>query len=1065
MRKLSWLLGLLVVVALVPGILPAQDATTITGRVTSDVDAPISGAAVSIAALNIGTLTRADGSYMLIVPAARVPAGQQVQVTAQIIGYRPQTVSVTTTGGTVRQDFRLASDVLELEGIVATGIGQTVARERLGVSIASVSGEAVTRVATPNVVNAMAGKAPNVEIISSGGEPGAGTYIRIRGVNTIEGTGEPLFVVDGVPMNNQQLDPAATVLTSTVTPNRASDLNPNDIESIEILKGAAAAAIYGARAANGVVLITTRRGQAGSTRASLTSTITIDQVNRRVPLQRTWDQGAIDGGDTVPGIFSWGRRIPATTPTYDQFGMLFRDGRMFDNNLQVSGGSDRTTYFLSYGRLDHRGIMVGPNSFYDRNSVRVSGSHRLLDNLNVTGNISYVETSGSFIQQGSNVAGLFLGGLRTPPTFDNSQYQSPEGFHRSYRLPNPTAPGGSRGYDNPFFVLYEHVNTAETGRAYGNVGLAFTPIDWLALNYTLGADFTADNRTQVFPISTSSDPTGAITRATYVTNWWDSNLLATATRDISDRIGGSLTLGWNLNSRDFRQNQVRGTNFVTPLPYSMNNTVDQTPSEFQSLIHTESYFGQAQVDLMDQLFLTAALRNDGFSTFGQSERRHWFPKVSAAWNFTETLGMARGEHPLLSFGKLRAAWGQAGNEPPVYGTVSALVFAGTLGDAGWLLNPNGLKPVYGGRGGVFYSITRGQENLRPERTSELELGLDVSLLRERLGLEFTWYNAHTRDAILNSPLAPSTGFFQQLANAAELRNRGFEVGANMRVYEAPRFSWSAGVNWSTNDNRVLELIDDVEFVTMFGAFAGAPGAAVKGDRVGVIRGSTFYTCGDLPTTGAPAEITSACANAPTGAIYVGDDGRPVLDPRVRVIGDPHPDWMAGIRNEFTFFNNLRLFTLIDIKHGGDVWNGTKGALYHWGTHADTDMRGQTMTYADLSGNAVTGPGANTAFRVDHAWFQGLGSGFGDVASQFIEDGGYTKLREIALSYSLPANFTQRLGLSGVDLRVAGRNLYTWTNYTGIDPETNLGGNTNLRGVDYFNNPQTRSWVFTVGLNR
>jgi hypothetical protein len=230
----------------------------------------------------------------------------------------------------------------------------------------------------------------------------------------------------------------------------------------------------------------------------------------------------------------------------------------------------------------------------------------------------------------------------------------------------------------------------------------------------------------------------------------------------------------------------------------------------------------------------------------------------------------------------------------------------------------------------------------------------------------------------------------------------------------------------------------------------------------VIRGNDFYRCGreDLP-----ANIQTGCAGAAVGAIYVGANGFPLLDPQIRVIADPHPDWTAGIRNNITLFSAVQLSSLIDIKQGGDVWNGTKGALYHFGTHADTERRGTTSTYAAFSGNTVAGPGADKEVTFNQAWFTGLGSGFGPVASQFMEDGSYVKLREIALSYSIPTTLSRRLGMGGIDLRVAGRNLRTWTDYTGIDPETNLAGTTNLRGIDYFNNPQTRSFVFTVGLNR
>ncbi|MDQ3310108.1 MAG: SusC/RagA family TonB-linked outer membrane protein, partial [Gemmatimonadota bacterium] len=760
---------MMIAVAAAPGSLLAQQAATVTGRVTGEGGAPVAAATVAIPSLGVSTQTGADGTYTLTVPASRVRAGQ-VPMTAQRVGLQTQTLAVTlTSGGTVTRNFQLGTDVLQLQEIVAIGIGQTTTRERLGTSIASVSGEALTRVQTPNIVTAIAAKAPNVEVTSSSGEPGAATYIRIRGVNTISGSGQPLFVVDGVPINNSTI---GNSLAGTASANRASDINPNDVASMEILKGAAAAAIYGARAGNGVILITTKSGQAGQTRASLTSTITRDQVTQGVPLQTGFGQGAA-GARSTTSPFSWGPRLAEGTPTFDHFGEMFRTGNVFDNNLSVSGGSERTTYFLSLGRLDHEGTIVGPNNFYNRTTARLKGTHQLISSLQVGGNFAYAQTDGAYIQKGSNISGLLLGALRTPPEFDNREFRSETGLHRSYRVQNPTTLASSRGYDNPFFVVNEHRNDSELGRIFGNVNALFTPLSWLSVNYTLGNDYWNDERLTGLPPSSSSYATGSMERGTYTYHEIDSNLTATATHTFSDMIGGSLTLGHNRNSRSFRQHNIFGFDFVAPDVFSLNNTVTRDPDEFRSLIHSESVFGQATADLFDQLYLTGALRYDGFSTFGESERRHLYPKASAAWEFTKALGIERGEG-LLGFGKVRAAWGQAGNEPEVYQTITAFSAGGSFGDGGWGPYQNA---TFAGRGGLNTSTLRGQQALRPERTTEREVGLDLGLFRDMATVGITYYNALTTDAIFSTPLAPSTGFGSQVQNAATIRNEGIELNA------------------------------------------------------------------------------------------------------------------------------------------------------------------------------------------------------------------------------------------------------------------------------------------------
>jgi TonB-linked SusC/RagA family outer membrane protein len=1072
MSKLRRLFAMFFAVALIPAALPAQQGSgmaTVTGRVTSDAGAPLSGAAVFMPTLNIGTITRQDGSYVLVVPPGRVQVGQQVTVTAQLIGYRSTSrqVPLSTTEAT-QLDFTLATDVLQLEGIVATGIGQTVTRDRLGVSIASVGGEELTRVQSTNVVTAMAGKAPNVEITQASGDPGASSYIRIRGVNTIIGTGQPLFVIDGVPVDNSENHLPTTTrggrLANTNVPNRASDINPNDIASIEILKGAAAAAIYGARAANGVVLITTRSGMPGTTRASLHTTVTTDRVVGQYPQQMTFGHGtAGTAAGRGAGLRAWGPALPAGTQTFDQFATLFESGGQVDATMSLSGATERTTYYLSLGRMSHEGVIWGGSDFYNRNTARLKGSHRLLENFNVTGNFAYSETDGSFVQRGSNVNGLLLGALRTPPEFNNREFETEEGFHRNYTNTNPYT--GARPanifqagtFANPFWTIVNNRTTSEVGRAWGNVGLEYAPMPWLNLTYTLGKDYANDERLDVMPWGNTTLPRGWMAKGQFVTNNTDHNLIGTATHTLNENADGSLTLGYNRNSREWRRYYTEGTTIVAPGVNLLDNTVVRTPNELQEYINAESFFGQATANLAGQLFLTAALRNDGFSTFGQSQPRHFYPKLSGAWEFTRYLEDAL---PAFNFGKLRAAWGQAGNEPPAYGTLGVFT-AATIVDAGWTTE---FQSVYQGRGGLRSGTTMAQPDLRPERTSEMEFGADLSFLNNRVGLGVTWYDAHTRDGIFFAPLAPSSGFSFQLQNVAEIQNRGVELTLDLRPIETPTVALDLGLNWARNRNEVLTLGGTTEFIYMGGqSFAGATGSATVGHPVGALRGNDFARCGQDTRQ----LIVDACAAAgnPAGAVYVGADGWPILDPQERVIGHGHPDWTAGVRGMLTLFQNLQVSTVVDVMQGNQIWNGTKGAQYNYGMHADTERRGERVTYANYAGVETVGPGANTPFEVNQAWYMGIGGGFGPVASQFMEDGSYVKLREVALNFSVPARFTQRAGLSGLDLRVAGRNLATWTNYTGLDPETNLGGNTNVRGIDYYNHPQIRSLIFTVGVNR
>ncbi|HEX5726349.1 MAG TPA: SusC/RagA family TonB-linked outer membrane protein [Longimicrobiaceae bacterium] len=1095
MRKYRRLLAILLAVAPVPATLSAQEPARVSGRVTNTSGAPENAVLVRINALNVGATTGPDGSYTILIPASRLRGSQPATITASRVGLASSSRQVTLTpGATLSVNFELRPDVLQLEGIVATGVGQTTTRERLGVSISSVSTEELNRVQTPNLVNALAAKAPGIEVTSSSGEPGASSYIQIRGVKTIgvsgypnaQQSGQPLFVVDGVPITNVENFMPASVQygessdqAGSIAANRASDINPDDIASIEILKGAAASAIYGARAANGVVLITTKSGQSGQPRATFRTTYSVDDVNRDVPLQQTFGQGSRglsfrDAADFPNNLRAWG---PAVTdrPLFNHWDELFETGHIVDTDFSLSGGTDRSRYYLSLGYSDHQGVIVGENDFYQKVTARLKASHELSSQITLTGNFAYTDIDGSFIQKGSNLSGLLLGGLRTPPDFDNcipgSCYLSEGGFHRSYTNPTPAGPQDAGVFDNPFFTINENRATSEVGRSLGNVALDYAPANWVNFNYTLGLDYSNDNRLDVLPIGNYTYVPGYLGKAQFLNKQITHNVTGTARREIGAASSGSVTLGYSRESRRADRYFVEGQDFVAPGVFTLANTLTRTPNEFSSRVHVESFFGQVQAELADQLFLTAAVRNDGFSTFGESQPRHWFPKFSAAWEFTETLNL--GGSP-LSFGKLRAAWGQAGNEPPVYGTVFG--FAADEVDSGW---NDFLRPTLGGFGGLYSDDTKPQPDLKPERTSEMEAGIDLAFLDERVALGFTWYNARTEDAVLLTPLSPSTGFFFQLQNAATIRNRGVEATVEVRPLSRRDLTWTVGLNFARNRNKVLSLGDpDREFVDM-GGFIGT--AAVVGEPIGVMRGSDFYRCGRLGEN-APAAIVTACTGAEDGALYIDASGFPELDPELRVIGDPHPDWTAGLRSSVRLFESLEISALLDIHQGGDMWNGTRGALYSYGTHGDTEDRatctdpvgnsasgctGNELVFGeDLLPGPTVGPGAGTAVPIGQNWYQnGLGSGFSAASAQFIEDASFVKLREVAAAYTVPARYVRRYGMSSLTLQLAGRNLHTWTDYNGADPETNLMGTSSIRGQDYFNNPQTRQFSLSVSLTR
>ena len=606
-------------------------------------------------------------------------------------------------------------------------------------------------------------------------------------------------------------------------------------------------------------------------------------------------------------------------------------------------------------------------------------------------------------------------------------------------------------------------------RSFGNVNADYTPLSWLRLGYTLGADFSSDERFEGLPNSSSTSPTGRVIVGTFRQREIYSNLTATAAYTANRNLGGSFTLGQNLSSRRFQAQGTVGNDLIAPTPFNLANTaVQEQPVDADTLVHNESYFAQATTDLWEQLYLTAALRNDGSSTFGKGARRNWYPKASLAWTFTGRSSAPRRFGP-ISYGKARLAYGQTGTEPRAYQILSTFLTTPN-DDGGW--GPT-INTTLNGQGGLLSALTKAQDSLKPERTIELEAGVDLGLFNDRADLSLTYYSGISKDVILLTPLAPSTGFFQQLQNSGRISNKGFEAALNVRAIETPAFGWEVGLQWATNNNRV-RAIRGAEFVTMDPSFEGIVGVAQPGYTLGAFQGNDFVRCGNGTILEDGTDVDAACGTAPAGAMYidnVGGEGLPVFDPELRIIGNPEADWTGSIRTTVRL-QKFRIGGLLDIRNGGQVWNGTRGALYFFGTHRDTEARGQQRTigtdyYGNITKQGVAGPGAGLPFTLNQEWYQGLGGSFGGPSSQDLEDGGFVKLREISVAYTLSSDPVSRaLGLTSIDLRIAGRNLATWTNYPGIDPETNLSGaQGQIQGYDYFNNPQARSFVFSVGLNR
>jgi TonB-linked SusC/RagA family outer membrane protein len=886
-RNLKAPIGVLLGFALVAFAMPRDvnaQAATVSGTVTDADGQPVRGAQVVVQALQLSTFSGEDGSYRLVVPEARLAQAMTITI---------------APGGSASQNFTLEADPFQLEAVVVTGQGLRQERRKIGTVINSVGAEELMEShAEENVIAALAGKAPNVEVTSSTGDPGGGAYIRIRGSKSIEGGTQPLVIVDGVATINES-NIIEDNIWGTAYQNRLADINPDDIESIEILKGAAAAGIYGSRATNGVVLITTKSGARNQTQVTVRSSTSADKVTQLPELQTSWSQGLVDPDldPTDPNnnlspttSVSWGPQLAPGTPVFDHAGEMFGTGVREDASLAVSGGTDRTTYYLSLGYVYHDGVIIG-NSSYQRATARLKGAHDIFSNLNVAGNFAFTTSGADLIQQGSNLSGLLLGGFRTPPEFNNCKpefdpcYLNEAGLHFSYRNPNPTLLVQSRGYDNPFFVANEVPNTSDVDRYQGNIQIDWDPFPWLAVRYLGGADFASDKRKTVFPKGTSEQPQGLIIRGDLVDKVFDQSILVAIEKDFNENFSGSFNIGQNLNQTSFRRFQVDAFNLILGTE-QLDFTVDRTPDEYTETIRTEGYFGEVTLDLWDQLFLRGGVRYDGSNTFGgdvdslgnREASRFWYPKGSLAWDITQYV-------PFFDFAKIRASYGEAGRQPPIYSNVSSFT-TDDLTD-GWITG-SGLNTVYKGFDGVVFENTLGNTSVKPERTKEIEGGLDFAFLNNSLNLGFTTYWSKTTDAILTLP--QSTGFGTRFENGAEWRNWGFETTIEWNVVQQENFSWRLNGQWAKNNSVVDTLLGtENEFLA---GFSSGSSRVVPGYPFPIIWGTDWVRFGRGEAVGG-VDIDNAYSGWTEGDLYMcgaGDPacanpGMPLEGAQQRVLGD------------------------------------------------------------------------------------------------------------------------------------------------------------------------------------
>ena len=1091
---LSFLLAIISTVAF------AQQRS-ISGTVSDDAGIPLPGATVIVQDTNRGVTTDFDGNFSIEASTGEV-------LVVSFVGYNDTNITV---GEADNYSVSLALGN-ELDEVVVTSLGIKRESKALGYSIQTVDSDDIVNSGSNSALDALVGKAAGIQVTRSAGSAGGGSRILIRGVTSMIGNNQPLIVIDGIITNNETINAQGNT-SGTATSNRLMDLNNDDIETINILKGAAATALYGTAGAPGVIVIQTKKGSEGDMKVSYTHSTGVDWMSTTFDLQNEFAQGrnrsrsnrtrywrspgtgeSSSYGPRITdleystdrnhpeapsasdfdgdGNFIWdkngflvtrgtGNGTPANN-YQDNYRGFFRDAIQSLNNLSLSGGTEKATYFFSTSYLTNEGIV--PNEEYGRKTFRLAGTLKASDKLNIQTTLNFTRSDYQRIQQGSNTSGLLLGLYRTPISFDNANGFSPEnavdspssyifanGRQRNYR--------GGGGYDNPYWIINNALGNETTNRIFGSFKADYNMNNWFNASLIIGADFTSDIRKQNFEKGSRTRSTGAAQHNQFTTYLYDAIINITGGDEIAENLNFNYLLSGNAFSYQRTSLSTFGSDFAFQGFVNLANASNISGGEGLLQNTQMGLVGQVELDYNSTFYLTLSARQDYDSRLGvpgtqfkSADYSFLYPAASLSFLLSELLPQS----DVLSFAKIRASWAQVGGPPPFsYLTTSGYGIT-SVGD-GWgdALN----FPIQGVTGFEIDSIL-GNSELKSELTEEIEFGIDLRFLNNRIGLDVAYYERKMTDAILNASLPASTGYNNVWLNSGRMTGKGIEATLNLGIAQSENFTWNSQINFTSSENIVEELAPGLDKLFLAG-FASAGSYLIAGNQYGAVVGGTYLRTG----SGGPNDDG---LNIPEGDVVINDNpssneyGFQAVDPVQRAIGDPNPDFVLGWNNNMKI-GPVNVGFLFDWREGGDMLNGVAWALSFFGR---SQLTADTRTEAPTPIVGVKSDGSPNDIPVvrDQYYYQSSVGGFGSVWEQFVQDGGWLRLREVSLGYDIPMS---KIGIDFIDsgnISVVGRNLWYSTDYNGVDPETSLTGVGNGQGVDYFNMPSTRSVMFKLNLN-
>jgi TonB-linked SusC/RagA family outer membrane protein len=1009
----------------------AQNAQ-VSGKVTDQDGSEIPGVSVSVKGTSQGTSTNEKGDFTISVSSGGT-------LVFSFIGFKRIEQNV---GSQKVMNVKMQAEASVLDEVVVTALGQTQEKRAIGYSVQSIKSDEIRNSGNPNMIGALQGKVAGAIITGSGGAPGGGVNIILRGITSLSGSADnqPLFVIDGIIISNATTAGNPLPSAGTASPgaseqfantNRAADINPDDIESISVLKGPAATALYGLRASNGVIIITTKRGKSGKLNVSVSTSGGVDVLGKSPDIQTRFIQGRFGEFISPTEVRqrtpyqSFGPSIidNSTDKIYDNFRGFYQTGFRTNNNISVTKGTEKGNIYFSAGHNYQQGIV--PTTDFSRTSGKLAGTYNFTKKFSASASFNYIRSGGKRPPAGDK--SVFSALSYWPNTYDVNDYLNPDGSYKNL-LPGFT--------DNPRYLVEKSPRVDKVNRYIADLTLNYQITDWLSAKYQITYDaFDEHRKRQVdstFDVGTAVK--GFLINESINYREINSNLYVTANKQFNENWTGSLMVGNSVvNSERPDSYYERGEGWKAPFTDELSSYRNQQKRFYSPLQYRIiSFFGDAKLSYKEMLYLNVTGRNDMVSTLPKANNSFFYPSFSAGYIFTENLP----KNNILTYGKLRASWAQVGKgtDPYVIGAYYELADNFPFGNT---------VPGYVRRS------TTAADNLKPERTTSMEYGTELRFFNNKLMVDATYFTMDSKDQIVRAPVSNVSGYSFYYTNIGLIRNKGVELLLSFKPIQSGKFNWDMSLNFTKMSGRVVEMPDELEEISYFDNGSRGILKVREGSKVGDLWGLDYL-------------------RAPDGQLLIQSNGFPLTSLATTQYGNALPDWTAGLTNTFNY-KGLGLSFLLEWRQGGDVVDLGERNAFRSGSIKITEKRYEQVVFKGVveqksADGQVTYVPNTKAVVLDDAFYNPSTARYLGNSAQFnIQDGSWFRLRTVSLNYSLPQSLIGKsVFAGGVRFSFTGTNLFLNTPFRGYDPEAlTFGSGTNLIGFVGRNNPATKS--FQLGL--